>query len=470
MYNEPMKLFLSLLLTSMIWGVSSGMTEAEFKQLYEKADKDADTCYKLYKAYSEGDGVEKNDSQARKWILAAYSCGMTSTRREIAKLPWRNKPPFDTRKPTIQIEDPGDQVAHEKGVELVKLFYVWYLGQRSHIGALTLAPHEIHLTKKELARVRQLIAEGADLNVAYAEISSDSPRSALSIAVSAADFETAQLLIDHGADPSANDQAAIMTALEFYDEGEPELRKQNLDSDRTNPERNLMEPPYTEEYVDVMEAFSQSSSPERQKMLQKEKKKREKSIKKMGLKKRVVTADYPKNDLLPPAAKLTGGEKRMLRILEYLADNGADLTIWNNAGYSLAYKVVARSCPFALPLLVEKGMDINQPQNPCEAVSGAYTPKVFNYFLNTGFVSKKAVALDRACSGAMIDAVRIMLRLGVDPFQAGERESDVYDRTRHLRDSCTNPSYVKRYNDILTALEQLKRTKKSAAPDEKKGS
>lgn len=35
-------------------------------------------------------------------------------------------------------------------------------------------------------------------------------------------------------------------------------------------------------------------------------------------------------------------------------------------------------------------------------------------------------------------------------------------------DTCTNTSYVKRYNDIPDAFEQFKKTRKFDAPDEEK--
>ena len=56
-----------------------GMTEAEFKALYERTDKDAEACYRLYEAYRDGDGVEKNADKARKWLMGAHQLGKPST-------------------------------------------------------------------------------------------------------------------------------------------------------------------------------------------------------------------------------------------------------------------------------------------------------------------------------------------------------------------------------------------------------
>ena len=53
----------------------SGMTEAEFDTLYKRLDKDADACYRLYEAYRDGDGVEKDATKARKWLLGALALG-----------------------------------------------------------------------------------------------------------------------------------------------------------------------------------------------------------------------------------------------------------------------------------------------------------------------------------------------------------------------------------------------------------
>ena len=45
------------------------------------------SSFQLLKAYAEGDGVEADKSQARKWLLAAHGSGMAAAREEIANLP-----------------------------------------------------------------------------------------------------------------------------------------------------------------------------------------------------------------------------------------------------------------------------------------------------------------------------------------------------------------------------------------------
>ena len=66
----------------------SGMTEAEFDTLYKRLDKDADACYRLYEAYRDGDGVEKDATKARKWLLGALALGKPVD-DEVARQPWR---------------------------------------------------------------------------------------------------------------------------------------------------------------------------------------------------------------------------------------------------------------------------------------------------------------------------------------------------------------------------------------------
>lgn len=66
------------------------MTEEEFDKLYKRLDKDADACYALYQAYRDGDGVKKNATKARKWLLGALMLGKP-VQEEVAKQPWRKK-------------------------------------------------------------------------------------------------------------------------------------------------------------------------------------------------------------------------------------------------------------------------------------------------------------------------------------------------------------------------------------------
>ncbi len=71
-------------------GTAAALTEAEFETLYKRLDKDADACYELYKAYRNGDGVEKDETKARKWLLGAHALGKPVA-DEVASQPWRKK-------------------------------------------------------------------------------------------------------------------------------------------------------------------------------------------------------------------------------------------------------------------------------------------------------------------------------------------------------------------------------------------
>lgn len=454
-----MKRFLFFLLVLGSAAMSGGMTEAEFKTLYENPNKDAEACYKLYKAYTEGDGVAKNDSQARKWILEAHTLGMISTRKEIAKLPWRNKLPFDKRKPDITIKDPGDDVAKELGIELVRYCYRWYLGREDYgTAAPSVNSREVHLTSKEMARVRQLIADGADLNVTYAGTHpGGAARSALSLAVSSGDFETAQLLIDHGADPSANGNLAIINSLSITRSGEAFERQLRLNEEYAHPEWDMLELPR----LDTEAEEKGKNDPQARK---KAKRKRDKLCKTMrkAFAKKGGTAYYPQNDLLPPANKLMRCEKRMLRALEFIGNSGADLKIWDDMGYSLAYRIGGICAPYAFPLLVEKGLDINQPQNPAEVVPAASDPKAVSYMVELGHVRERDVALNHVVANGQEIAVDIMLKLGADPnAQTGREQKSAEEVACMIRDRCTDSAYAQRYTRIINAI---KRSQNQAAP------
>lgn len=188
----------------MVIGLALGMSEDEFAQLYSRRDKDAEACYSLYKAYAEGDGVEQDASQARKWLLSAHMCGMTSARKEIGELPWRKAAKL---KKSITIAEVDDATARQKGEELVR-FLKGKLNGNNGGGGMRL---QTILDKADVKTVKKLIAEGADLNVAIYE--GVGHTSALSLACQHADTALAKLLLDHGADPSANGQLALESCL-----------------------------------------------------------------------------------------------------------------------------------------------------------------------------------------------------------------------------------------------------------------
>ena len=85
-----MKLAFLSSLVVLITCAAYGLTETEFDPLYHRLDKDAEACYQLYEAYRDGDGVKKDTTKARKWLLGALALGKPVD-DEVARQPWRKK-------------------------------------------------------------------------------------------------------------------------------------------------------------------------------------------------------------------------------------------------------------------------------------------------------------------------------------------------------------------------------------------
>ena len=187
-------------------GVAQGLSEDEFALLYAAPEKSADTCYKLYQAYAQGSGVKRDETQARKWLLAAHNSGMLSTRAEIARLPWRKKLGLPESVPEVD-----DATAAQKGEALLDLLLEWN-GSNFGVG---IATSEKKLPEGHMKRVRELIAAGADLNLVRRNFPG-ATHSALSLACFNGDLELARLLIEHGADPCANSLLALEYSLVPY--------------------------------------------------------------------------------------------------------------------------------------------------------------------------------------------------------------------------------------------------------------
>ena len=159
---------MSKFLTSMILAMvctAHALTEAEFEALYKRTDKDADACYKLYQAYRDGDGVEKNETCARKWLLGAHMNGMP-VYNEIANLPWRKKAKL---KPGRQLTPRFSQeTIQEKNKELKMV------AEGDHPDLLKIVNLDFNkISTKERARLygdtsfklaRKLLSDGADPN------------------------------------------------------------------------------------------------------------------------------------------------------------------------------------------------------------------------------------------------------------------------------------------------------------------
>ena len=170
-----------------------GMTEAEFKALYERTDKDAEACYRLYEAYRDGDGVEKNADKARKWLMGAHQLGKP-VYNEIATQSWRKKAKLKPgRKLTPKF---SPETIQEKGKELFQVL------RKTHPSIKNLYGEELASTQEKLTR--QLLAEGADPN--YAEVG----RNTLSAALDGnhANLKIAKLLLAAGGDLEGNYRSA----------------------------------------------------------------------------------------------------------------------------------------------------------------------------------------------------------------------------------------------------------------------
>lgn len=184
--------FLTLML-----GVSGafGMTEAEFKALYERTDKDAEACYRLYEAYRDGDGVEKNAAKARKWLLGAHRLGKP-VYNEIATQPWRKKASLKPgRKLTPKF---SEETIREKGKEIYQILQGMHPATQSMYGEERM--------KLEEKMVRKLLTEGADPNYCQDE------RNLLCKALDQNHMKIAKMLIAAGADPEVQHRAAWVAA------------------------------------------------------------------------------------------------------------------------------------------------------------------------------------------------------------------------------------------------------------------
>lgn len=190
---------------------AQALTESEFETLYKRTDKDGDACYQLYQAYRDGDGVEKNETCARKWLLGAHRHGMP-VYNEIAKLPWRKKAKL---KPGRQLTPRfSKDTIREKSEELKQLVEREHPELRKIINSdLTkLSPKErVKLfSETEYKQSRKLLAEGADPNAQNkgggAVVSRFMER--------AKDYDKfARLFLEAGADLHAQDSSAIAVAL-----------------------------------------------------------------------------------------------------------------------------------------------------------------------------------------------------------------------------------------------------------------
>ena len=206
---------------------AGAMSPQEFQQLYQSQDKTADVCYQLYQAFAQGDGVEADKSQARKWLLAAHGSGRLSARKEISELPWRRKAKL---KPTIKVAEVSDEQAWELGRELVQ--FMLDQGGRNLIG-MNMLPKE-KPARALVSGMKDYIARGADLNVCVTEQNDMVAVTALYLACKMGDASLMDMLINHGADPNYHGGLAMEA---FFFPERPESAHKQGDKERKNLEK-----------------------------------------------------------------------------------------------------------------------------------------------------------------------------------------------------------------------------------------
>ncbi len=385
---------------------ASAMTPAEFTALYEKPGKTAADCYKLFEAYRDGDGTEKNSSQARKWVLAAHAAGMISARKDISTLPWRSNGKFKS-KADIRIAEVDDATAKSLGQELLSLLdeHFQYTGginyrKRQEADAAT------------MKEVRRLIAEGADLNVWKAD-NLRPQHTALYVACANGDFKLAKLLIDHGADPSAVNNQAV--TVSFYDDFFLETKENSAKND-------------DKEAMKISAAYKKGI---------REMHKREKK--------------YLKED-----------KAFCSRIVSFLVANGADLKMYSNHGWTLMFSAARNNSSMGVALLAKAGLDPDTPQNPHEYVKAAGPAKEMDYQYQTGYVAQRGVALHFAVDNAETRVVSALVKAGANvnaALQNGKTPSDLaregIERMKPSMD--TNPNAADRFRKFTEIQGILKR-------------
>ncbi len=375
------------------------MTPQEFQALYESKDKTAEVCYKLYKAYAEGDGVEADKSQARKWLLAAHGSGMAAAREEIANLPWRKKAKL---KPTIKVAEVSDEEAMSLGRELVE-----FMMDNGGCRLLTtpVLPEE-KPSKKLVAGVRKFIAQGADLNVCLSSQDDMEVATALYLACKMGDEGLMELLLNHGADPNAHGGLALTA---FYL--------------RTRPKVDSSQP--------LIGGGSISS----------------RDLKKMQ--KRDGKADKSQ-------------EKRARKLFNHLVKKGADVRMWNNVGWSPIYAAVNADSPLGVQMLVKAGADPDQKQNPNEVANHTLSARRINY-LTSGFgVPEQETPLNTAAIYARDEVAAALLKAGADPTLANAKGVTPLQSAQQMKQQLDAKPAAERASHLMTGTENMLKLLKAA--------
>lgn len=342
-------------------GLSFGMSPEEFQVLYAMPTKGADECWQLYEAYSKGDGVDKNDSQARKWLLAAHRCGKEGARAELAKLPWRKS--LKSKK-GIKVENTDDATARVKGEELVRLLMAWR--KENHITCLCAEP--CGLPKETMKTVRKLISEGADLNVVVAEDGEGTYYTALSLACESVNPELVGMLITAGADPCAGSMAALSACMVAYDAMMPRVKA-----------GQQVKPTQSRKEAD-----------------------------------RKAKRDRKKSDTWDPTVPVTAQEQNSKAMIGLLLKNGLDVNMWTDWGWSVGSMIVFERSPLTAALLAKSGLKPYAPACPEECVSAAIGASRMDYLMNAGSVKEGASPIYMAVLNMNDAVLKALLDAGAD--------------------------------------------------------
>lgn len=390
-------------------GLALALTPEEFEELYNTPRKDGATCYKLYQAYAEGDGVDKDDVRARKWLLAAHQCGVEGTREELDKLPWRKALKF---KRSIKIAQVDDATARAKGEELVR-----FLMKKKDTGS-NISAKDLELSSSDNKLIRELIAAGADLNVVVLDGQAER-FTALSIACHHGHLPLAKLLIEHGADPCADSLLAMELAHSSF-----------------------IQIPMNTSIPDKVKRSTKS-------MIRKD-------TNKLKTKPTKPTNFGP----YPPRG---AQDLRSIAVMEFLLKNGLEVNMWTNYGSSVACLLAQLNDVHAIMLFGKAGMDVNALQNAKEGVSALYNGNRYNYLQEMYGVKPGMSPLCLAITYYHDCAVDALLRCKADPdLSTGseKKASDLAEENAQRSEKSGNKEYAQR---MVRVKELLKKASAKSA-------
>ncbi len=408
-------LFVSLFLCAA--GLAAAMTPDEFTALYENPHKSKENCYKLYEAFSQGDGTEKDDAKAHKWLLEAVERGMRTARKELLNLPWRK-----TLSPSIPIAEVDDQTAIKLGNELSSLVSKYNEAQyRKKLsesqGTKLKETKYTKMTEKGLMReVRRLIKEGADLNCWY--MMHGTP---LSSACELNNLELIKLLVAHGADPCAYNGRAIVKC--FY--SDTYLDKCTYAMHEVYEKPDLSGIMGNERGGGGMTSWRGQERKERAESLKKATKKRDAEC------------------------------KIKEKILAFLLAHGAEAHLYNDDGNSLMYRAASCNSSLGIRMLAKAGVSASTPQDPREAVVQSH--KEDSDFVKYR-VAEKAHPLFGAIEWGNVSAVKALLKAGADTHARNQEGlSPLEFAERCLTDTAgqqVSDNLLLRRKDIISILKR----------------